>query len=189
MLNGPVPIIITGGLQILKSTMLFNRSHRLMFYTSVIFLSLTVQCEREKLSDDTYFGSKVMILGHRGMGQYYKKPGNTFESVFPATQIGADGCEIDIQLTKDTVLVLFHDDELNPRTSCSGRVYESTWQELKDCKYLALQSNICINSADELFSKLPDLNHLYFSFDCELDDNVANYNQYQDQFLRAIKQH
>ncbi len=52
---------------------------------------LSVQCKKEKITDDTYFGSKVMILGHRGMGSYYKIPGDTYESIVPAIGIGADG--------------------------------------------------------------------------------------------------
>jgi len=148
---------------------------------------LTTQCKKAKLSDDTFYNSKVMILGHRGMGQYYHKPGNTYESVYPATQIGADGCEIDIQLTRDSVLVLFHDHLLDGRTSGYGRVYEHSWAEVKGYKYLALQKDIYVNSADELFSKLPDIKHLYFSFDCELDDEAPDFTLYQAQYLRAVK--
>jgi hypothetical protein len=46
---------------------------------------------------------------------------------------------------------------------------------------------VFVGSADELFAKLPNLNTLYFSFDCKIDDQVANLGLYQDQFIRAIK--
>lgn len=144
--------------------------------------------EKEPFSDDTFFDSKVMILGHRGMGELYKMPGNTYEAIAPAIAIGADGCEIDIQLTKDTVLVLFHDHFLNQRTTCTGRIYESDWQDIKQCKYYALKNNIFINSVDDLFSKLSDLKNIYFSFDCsKVDDEASDVDLYYDQYLRAIK--
>ncbi len=151
------------------------------------FFLLPVQCKKSMLTDDTYFGSKVIILGHRGMGSYYKMPGNTYESILPAIGIGCDGCEIDIHLTKDTALVLYHSHLLNSHTTCGGRIYESTLQEVKQCKYLAIQNDIYIYSVEELFDKLPALNNLYFSFDIKLDDEVSNFDLYQDQFARAIK--
>lgn len=150
-------------------------------------LLCTLQCKKEEITDDTYFNSKVMILGHRGMGSYYKMRGNTYESIATVIGIGADGSEIDLQLTKDTALVLFHDHEMNAFTTCTGTVYESTLEEIIQCKYNGLQKDVFICSAEELFSKLPNLNQLYFAFDCKLDYNVPNYELYQNQFLRAIK--
>lgn len=155
----------------------------LVFFISPLFL----KCSKEKITDDNYFGGKLIILGHRGMGIFYKKPGNTYESILPAIEIGSDGCEVDIQLTKDTELVLLHDHLLNESTTCSGRVYESTLNEIKECKYYALQNNIFIYSVDEVFSRLPNLNNLYFSFDSKLDDEVTDKELYENQFLRAIK--
>lgn len=156
---------------------------------AICLLFLCIQCKKEAdYSDDNYFGGKVMILGHRGMGELYNMPGNTYEAIAPAIAIGADGCEVDIQLTKDTVLVLYHNAVLDDRTSCTGRVYEYNWTELSQCEYGAVQNHIYINSVDELFSKIPNLNNLYFSFDgTKVDNLVADQVLYTDQYLRAIK--
>lgn len=151
---------------------------------SILFI---VSCEKRNNSDDTYFGSKIMILGHRGMGSYYKKPGNTYESIVPAIGIGADGCEVDVQITKDSILVFFHDGELNSTTTCNGRIYESTWAEIKQCKYYALENNIFISSVDDVFNNIHNLANLYFSFDSKIDYLVADPEEYQNQLLRAIK--
>src|SRR5688572_30490401 len=107
----------------------FKKNIQTLIYVSASFPFLFLQCKKEKLNDDTYFGSKVMILGHRGMGMNYKFPGNTLECIEPAIGIGSDGCEIDINLTKDTSLVLFHDHLLNPMTTCTTRIYELTLDE------------------------------------------------------------
>lgn len=158
-----------------------------LFYFSICFLLLNLHCKKEKISDSTYFNSKVIILGHRGMGVFYKIPGNTYESISPAVGIGADGCEVDVQITKDSVLILFHDKILKPLTTCTGSAYDMTWEEVKECKYYAFKNMIFVNSVDEIFSKLPDLNNLYFSFDCKIDYESPDYIQYQGQMLRAIK--
>jgi glycerophosphoryl diester phosphodiesterase len=155
---------------------------------ALAMIILLTQCRKTEYSDDSYFGEKVMILGHRGMGMLYRMPGNTYESIYPVMGIGADGAEVDIQLTKDTVLVLFHEHTLQERTTCSGRVYEQDWAEIKQCEFYALENNMFVNSADDLFARLLNLQNWYFAFDCSnLDDDVADIQLYRNQFLRAIK--
>jgi len=167
--------------------MFSTRKILMLFCFIVCIFVFNIQCKKEDFSDNTYFGSKVIILGHRGMGTYYKLPGDTYESIIPAIGIGSDGCEIDIQLTKDTELILYHDFLLSSSTTCSGRVSESTLSEIKQCEYHSIKNDIFVYSLDEIFSRIPDLNKLYFSFDCKLDDEVTNFDEYQNQFLRAVK--
>lgn len=164
---------------------------KIKIFTRILLTALLAvaefSCKKEKITDDTYFGSKVMILGHRGMGSYYKIPGDTYESIVPAIGIGVDGCEIDLHMTKDTALILYHDHTLNPGTTCNGTIYDITLDEVKKCKYYGLKNNVFVCSAEDVFSQLPNLNELYFSFDCKLDYNVPNYQLYKSQFIRAIK--
>ena len=163
--------------------------NKINVFLAICFLLLNVQCKKTKYTDDNYFGGKVIILGHRGMGMLYLKPGNTYDAISPAIGIGADGAEVDIQLTKDTVLVLFHDHLLNPSTTGTGRVYEKDWDEIKNYKYATFWPyNICVNAVDELFSKIPNLTNSYFSFDCsKVDNDVSDKELYRDQYIRAIK--
>ncbi len=88
---------------------------------AIFCMTFLLNCKKETITDSTYFGGKVMILGHRGMGVMYNKPANSYESIADAIGIGADGCEVDVQLTKDSVLVIFHDETLNFLTNCSGK--------------------------------------------------------------------
>ncbi len=164
------------------------KNKRYYYLLCVIFFSVIGCSDNSKFNDDTWSGSKIMMLGHRGMGMYYKMPGNTFQSVTPAIGIGADGCELDIQLTRDTVLVFYHDHLLKPNTTCNGRIYESDWADIQQCKYYAVENNIFINSVDDLFSKISNINDLYFSFDCgKVDEEATDVNLYEMQYLRAIK--
>lgn len=148
------------------------------------------QCEKE---EDFYIENLnhnvIMILGHAGMGDLYKYPNNSWEAIEPVIGIGADGTELDVQITKDSVLILFHDETLDGRTRCDGFTspYDYNWAEIKDCQYNSLFADIPIYTVDEIFSRIPDLNNLYFSFDCKLALDHSNETNYRLQFLRAIQ--
>ena len=56
--------------------------------------------------------SNSKILGHAGeslLKSKSKNPPNTVESVRRAIELGADGVEIDVQMTSDGLLVAYHD--------------------------------------------------------------------------------
>ena len=50
---------------------------------------------------------KPLIIAHRGQPKKYQ---NTLDGVLSVREIHADGFEVDIYVTKDKKLVLFHDD-------------------------------------------------------------------------------
>lgn len=124
------------------------------------------------------------------MGKKYKYPGNSFESIEAVLKIGADGSEIDVQITKDSVLVVFHDKELSKKTNCQGMIRDYNWAEIDSCKYYSsLAQNIYVISVDSLFSRIPNIWNYYFSFDCKFKpkkDEVLS--SYYRQFVYAIKQ-
>lgn len=66
---------------------------------------------------------------HRGASEY--APENTFISFYTGLFMGANGIETDVQMTKDGVLVLFHDDTVTRLTGAEGRVSEYTLEELQ----------------------------------------------------------
>lgn len=139
----------------------------------------------EDFDQTTGMNNKIMVLGHAGMGIYYSEPEDSYESVRPTIDIGCDGSEIDIQMTKDSVLVIFHHGNLGELTHCDGRIYEHNWDEIKDCRYKS--RNVKITSLRELLEGIPNLRDYYFSLDCKLDSKASEYSLYQDRFLRAIK--
>ena len=65
---------------------------------------------------------------HRGASAYY--PENTMLSFEKALEMGATGIETDVQLTKDGVLVLIHDEMVNRTTNGEGFVEDYTYKEL-----------------------------------------------------------
>jgi glycerophosphoryl diester phosphodiesterase len=68
------------------------------------------------------------VIGHRGAAGY--APENTLPSVRKAVELGAIEVEIDVQLSRDGVLMLYHDSTLDQKTDLSGSVREHTASEL-----------------------------------------------------------
>ena len=82
---------------------------------------------RKKLTDrDNTYG---FVVAHRGDWQRY--PENSIEAIKSAISNGADILEIDVQKTKDGVLVLSHDDTVDRCTNGKGRIDALTYNELK----------------------------------------------------------
>ena len=68
------------------------------------------------------------IYAHRGASGY--APENTLRAFALAADMGADGVELDVQISKDGRLVVFHDDELSRLTGFTGSVADYTYAEL-----------------------------------------------------------
>jgi glycerophosphoryl diester phosphodiesterase len=75
----------------------------------------------------------MLVIGHRGASGY--APEHTLASYDLALALGADYLEQDLQLTRDGVLVVLHDETLERTTggTCSGRVGDMAYAELRDC--------------------------------------------------------
>jgi glycerophosphoryl diester phosphodiesterase len=82
----------------------------------------------------------VLNVGHRGASGY--APEHTIPAYDLALRLGADYIEQDLQLTKDGVLVVLHDETLNRTASptaesapgdCTGLVREKTLAQIKTC--------------------------------------------------------
>ena len=70
-----------------------------------------------------------IILGHRGASGY--APENTLEAFRLAMDMGADGFELDVHLSKDGELIVMHDERVDRTTDGSGLIQSFTLKELK----------------------------------------------------------
>jgi glycerophosphoryl diester phosphodiesterase len=69
-----------------------------------------------------------LILAHRGASAY--APENTIAAFRLAHELGADGIELDVQLTRDKIPVIIHDDFVDRTTNGKGRVSDLTIAEI-----------------------------------------------------------
>lgn len=68
------------------------------------------------------------VISHRGGGQNF--PENTLLSFSKSLEIGCDALELDVQVTKDGVVVVYHPDNLKKWTNGLGSISEYKWEEI-----------------------------------------------------------
>ena len=103
---------------------------------AVLTLVAPADAAKKKAPED----APVLNIGHRGASGY--APEHTIPAYDLALKMGADYIEQDLQLTKDGVLVVLHDETLD-RTArptaesapgdCTGLVREKTLAQIKTC--------------------------------------------------------
>ena len=69
----------------------------------------------------------TLVLGHRGASARALE--NTMTAFEAARADGADGIELDVWLTRDGELAVFHDDDLTRLAGRGGSVAEMSWRE------------------------------------------------------------
>jgi glycerophosphoryl diester phosphodiesterase len=69
-------------------------------------------------------------IGHRGVKGYVAE--NTFASFQKALELGVDGIELDIHLSKDIIPVVIHDKTVDRTTNKNGLVYNYNSNELQN---------------------------------------------------------
>jgi glycerophosphoryl diester phosphodiesterase len=137
-------------------------------------------------------GNRISLFGHAGMGIGFKYPINSFESIEPCLRIGADGTEMDIQLSKDSTVMIYHHQDLIDGTLCEGKINNKTYNEIVSCNLASPFSNsIKILSFDDLIIKLInegyDIHNYTYTFDCKLYNDQIDELVFKKAFVRAIK--
>ena len=145
-----------------------------------------LSCAKEDFSINNLEGNKIKIIGHGGMGIGSTYPMDSYESITKCLLLGADGVEFDVQMTKDSVLILFHNRDLSQGTNLKGEINTLLWHEIKhtfsiDFPYF----NYSLISLDDLFSNIDNLHRYYYTFDCKLYSGQGN-DAYEDTYINAL---
>ena len=97
----------------------------------------------------------MINYAHGGASEY--APENTLSSFYLGLLQGANGIETDVQKTKDGVLVLFHDDELDRVSDHTGKLCDYTWEELQKVKIFG-------NCKNGFYDRIPTLREFLEKF-------------------------
>ena len=116
--------------------------------------------------------NQIGVLGHGGMGLGYRYPMNSKESLLTCLSFGAAGTEMDVCVTKDSVVVLCHSQTLSDNTTCNGLIKEMNWEEIKNCNYKRplLSEKAVIIDAATFFDAVENRSDLVFAFDCKIEN-------------------
>jgi glycerophosphoryl diester phosphodiesterase len=117
-----------------------------------------------------------LVVAHRGAS--FDAPEHTFAAYDRAITAGADYIEQDLQMTRDSVLVVLHDPTLDrtargPAAQCRGKVIEHTLAEIATCdagtwfnernrdRARAEYANERIPTLEQLFQRYGDTTNYY----------------------------
>ncbi len=128
------------------------------------------------------------IIAHRGASRY--APENSFPAFKLAYEMKADGIETDVQLTKDNIPVLFHDESLKRIFGEKGWVNQYTLEQLKQLdmgkSFHPKFTGTSILSLEEFLAWIKDkplMLHL------ELKNNKIEYKNLEEITYQLIEQY
>lgn len=151
------------------------------------FIFLIISCKKEEFNITNLNGNRITILGHGGMGVAHTYPMNSYESILNCLNHGMDGTEIDVQMTKDSVLVAFHGYDLSDNTDLKGFVNSLNWNDIKNAHYTSTPYlDYSIISLDQLFSSIDNIQKYKFTFDCKLYTYNNNTSQFHETYINAV---
>ena len=145
-------------------------------------------CTKGKFDDY----DEVRALGHGGMGISSIYPLNSYESILYCLALGAEGTEIDVQMTSDKVLMAYHPKDLSAKTNKSGLIHEQTYGEIKTATYnLPLHADYQLARLDILFDAIDVKEDQSFFLDCKNynpDTSLQYLNDFTDALIELIDQ-
>ncbi len=123
---------------------------------------------------------KIVVASHRGDWRNY--PENSIPAIESVIKMGVDIMELDLKMTKDSVLVLCHDRTIDRTTNGKGRVCDITYDSLMTFN-LKRAHNVKTDSL-----KMPTLRQ---ALECCKDRIVVNVDQgyeFYDQVLAITEE-
>ena len=127
-----------------------------------------------------------IIYGHRGASAH--APENTLEAFALSMEMGADGFELDVHMSKDGELVVIHDETVDRTTDGTGFVRDLTLQQLKELDASASMEgfrNCRIPTLREVFTLVQDTDHIV---NVEIKTDECDYPGIEEKCLALAKE-
>jgi len=122
----------------------------LFIFLLLILMFCTYRLKWNPAYPDFYCSEEIIIIGHRGAPVL--APGNTIESFIKAFKTGIKGIELDVQLSKDGKLVVFHDWSLGNISGSTEQIEDMNYSEIRD---LSLENNCQIPLLNDVLEICP----------------------------------
>ncbi len=126
------------------------------------------------------------IFAHRGASAY--APENTVEAFALAMEQGADGIELDVQMTKDGQVVVIHDETIDRVSDGTGAVRDYTLEELKKfhfSNHMENYENAAIPTLKEVLDLIKSSNML---LNIELKTGIYWYPNLEEKTMELVKE-
>ncbi len=128
--------------------------------------------------------NQPLIWAHRGASGH--APENSLEAFDLAFRLGADGLELDVQLSADGRVVVCHDETIDRTSNGVGAIAEMTYAELAAFDYANDQtgfSNIMLPTLEQVFALLDDTEMV---INIELKNSIEPYPGLEDAVVELV---
>jgi glycerophosphoryl diester phosphodiesterase len=146
-----------------------------LYFFFLLIFSFTTCKKAEFDAIDNLNNGKINVIGHGGGGfqsLIQPLPSNSFTNIKNAIDgLNADGIEIDLKVTSDSTVILFHDDILETSTNCSGCPENFSSFDIINCKFKNYYGSRAFNEENlislqqlvDYFKGRNDLPHIFAS--------------------------
>lgn len=148
----------------------------------------------EVLSTHNLLQGQILTVVH-GCGGFETlrntTPPNTLAAARHSLQAGADAIEMDVQLSADGELIVFHDGDLAKNTTCTGCIGLQDAADLRNCRYRtrngSLDGEYRLPTLDSMFTMVADLGGSAQLFlNTKHDSNCPGGNPDHSRFAEAL---
>ena len=122
--------------------------------------------------------SSVIVVAHRADWRNF--PENSLEAIQSAIEMGVDMLEIDVQRTKDGVLILMHDHNLDRTTTGSGNIADTNWEDIAKLNLKDHQGNVTTY-------KVPKLEDALLACKDRIMINLDKADRYFDEVFAVLE--
>lgn len=133
--------------------------------------------------------SKSLIIAHRGANKY--APQNTLPAFEKAYELGCEGYETDVHITKDGKIVICHNYTINETSTGKGKISDMTLEQLREYDFGSYYSKkyegIKIPTLDEFLSfvETTDISVLNIEIKSPKEKETAIVRE----TIKAVKEH
>ena len=125
------------------------------------------------------------VWAHRGASGY--APENTIEAFERAVEMKADGVELDVQLTRDSQMVVIHDETVDRVSGVNGYVRDYTLQELRKLDVSLPIAGYRTVRIPTLAEVLETLRPTDLEINIELKTGVYFYPDLEEKVIRLVE--
>ncbi len=112
---------------------------------------------------------RPLLIGHRGSQLIEKYPENSIPAFKEAVQLGAQAIELDVQLSADRKMMVYHDDTLSRLMGIDKNLRNFSCTQLKNFRFVNSEKAeyITIPTLSEVFESFG--NHIFYNIEIKSD--------------------
>lgn len=125
-------------------------------------------------------------IAHRGYSSLY--PENTMLAFKKAYEAGCDGIELDVQLTKDDIIVIIHDESIDRTSNGNGFIKDYTYKELLEFDFSGkFAGQYGKQSIPTLIEYLEWIKDKEIFTNIELKNSIYYYTHLEEKVIEQVK--